>query len=94
MIVRTQFADTFSPVAGDRVQLQQVVLNLVMNAIEAMSSVSNRPRELVITTQNIDADCVQATVEDSGTGIASDTVDKVFDSFYTTKTGAWAWTFH
>ena len=85
VIVRTQFADTFSPVAGDRVQLQQVVLNLVMNAIEAMSSVSERPRELVIKTQNIDAECVQATVEDSGTGIASDAVDKIFDSFYTTK---------
>ena len=85
VIVRTQFADALSPVAGDRIQLQQVVLNLVMNAIEAMSSVSDRPRELVITTQNIDAHCVQATVEDSGTGIASDTLDKVFDSFYTTK---------
>ena len=94
MIVRTQFADALSPVAGDRVQLQQVVLNLLMNAIEAMSGVSNRPRELVITTQNIDADCVQATVEDSGIGIASEAVGKIFDSFYTTKTGAWAWTFH
>jgi C4-dicarboxylate-specific signal transduction histidine kinase len=61
-----------------------------MNAMEAMSSVSERPRELVITTRNIDADCVQATVEGSGTGIASDTVDKIFDSFYTTKPGAWA----
>jgi signal transduction histidine kinase len=67
--------------------LQQVVLNLVMNAIEAMSSVSKRRRELVITTQNISADSVQATVEDSGTGIAYDTVDKIFDSFYTTKPG-------
>jgi len=86
VIVRTRFADTLSPVAGDRVQLQQVVLNLVMNAIEAMSGVSERPRELIITTQNIDADCVQATVEDSGIGIASDTIDKIFDSFYTTKT--------
>ena len=87
VIVRTQFADTLSPVAGDRVQLQQVVLNLVMNAIEAMIGVIDRPRELVITTQNISADWVQATVEDSGTGIASDAVDKIFDSFYTTKTG-------
>ena len=86
VIVRTRFADTLSPVAGDRVQLQQVVLNLVMNAIEAMSGVSEPPRELIITTQNIDADCVQATVEDSGIGIASDTIDKIFDSFYTTKT--------
>jgi PAS domain S-box-containing protein len=87
VIVRTQFADALSPVAGDRVQLQQVVLNLVMNAIDAMSGVSERPRELVITTQNIDAGCVQATVEDSGIGIASDAVDKIFDSFYTTKPG-------
>jgi PAS domain S-box-containing protein len=87
VIVRTQFADTLPPVAGDRVQLQQVVLNLVMNAIEAMSGVSERPRELVITTQNIEPDCVRATVEDSGIGIASDTVHKIFDSFYTTKPG-------
>ena len=85
VIVRTKFADSLSPVAGDRVQLQQVVLNLVMNAIEAMSSVTERPRELFITTRNIDEDRVQATVEDSGTGIASDTRDKIFDSFYTTK---------
>ena len=85
VIVRTQFANALSPVAGDRVQLQQVVLNLVMNAIEAMSDVGDRPRELVITTQNV-GDCVQATVDDSGVGIASDTVDKIFDSFYTTKT--------
>jgi PAS domain S-box-containing protein len=87
VIVRTQFADSLPPVAGDRVQLQQVVMNLVMNAIEAMSNVRERLRELVIITQNTDADCVQATVEDSGTGIASDTVDKIFDSFYTTKPG-------
>ena len=87
VIVRTQFDGSLSLVTGDRVQLQQVVLNLVMNAIEAMNSVSERPRELVITTQNIDPDCVQATVEDSGIGIASNTVDKIFDSFYTTKSG-------
>jgi PAS domain S-box-containing protein len=87
VIVRTQFDETLSLVAGDRVQLQQVVLNLVMNAIEAMGSVSDRPREVLITTQNIDADCVQATVEDSGIGIASDTVGKIFESFYTTKPG-------
>jgi signal transduction histidine kinase len=87
VIVRTQFADSLPPVAGDRIQLQQVVLNLAMNAIEAMNGVSERPRELVVTTQNIDADCVQATVEDSGTGIATDTIDKIFDSFYTTKPG-------
>ena len=53
--IRTQFADDLVPVSGDRVQLQQVVLNLVMNGIEAMSSVGERPRELVISTRNVDA---------------------------------------
>jgi len=87
VILRTKFADALPPIAGDRVQLQQVVLNLVMNGIEAMSSINERPRELVISTQNTDADYVQTTVEDSGTGIAAEAVDKIFNSFYTTKTG-------
>lgn len=83
--VRTLFADDLSPVAGDRVQLQQVVLNLVMNAIEVMSSIGERARELVITTRNIDANQVQVTVEDSGIGLDPNAIDKIFDSFYTTK---------
>ena len=87
VVVRTQFADDAFPVLGDRVQLQQVVLNLVMNAIEAMSSVDEGPRELVITTRNIDPDQVQVTVEDSGTGINPQMIDKIFDPFYTTKPG-------
>jgi signal transduction histidine kinase len=87
VIIRTQFADDLSTVSGDRVQLQQVVLNLVMNGIEAMSSVGERARELVITTQNVDADQVQASVEDSGIGIDPQKLDKIFDSFYTTKPG-------
>ena len=66
-------------------QLQQVVLNLVMNAIEAMSSVGERARELVITTRNVDADQVQVSVEDSGIGIDPQKLDKIFDPFYTTK---------
>ena len=87
VIIRTRFAEDLSPVSGDRVQLQQVVLNLVMNGIEAMSSVGERARELVITTRNVDADRVQASVEDSGTGLDPNTIDKIFDSFYTTKPG-------
>jgi len=83
--IRTQFADDLSPVSGDQVQLQQVVLNLAMNAIEAMSSVEERPRELVIRTKNIDADQVQVTVEDSGIGLDSSTMPKIFEPFYTTK---------
>ena len=85
--IRTQFADDLSPVSGDEVQLQQVVLNLAMNAIEAMSSVGERARELVIATQNIERDEVQVTVEDSGIGIDPQMLDKIFDSFYTTKPG-------
>ncbi len=87
VIVRTRFADDLSPVSGDRVQLQQVVLNLVMNGIEAMSGVSGRTRELVITTRNFDANQVQASVEDSGVGLDPNTLAKIFDSFYTTKPG-------
>ena len=87
VIIRTQFADDLSPVSGDRVQLQQVMLNLTMNAIEAMSSVDERARELVITTRNIEEDQVQVTVKDSGLGIDPDTIDKIFDPFYTTKPG-------
>ncbi len=85
--IRTQFANDLFPVSGDQVQLQQVVLNLAMNAIEAMSSIGERPRELVIGTKNIDADQVQVTVEDSGIGIDPLMLDKIFDSFYTTKPG-------
>jgi len=87
VIIRTQFADDLSPVAGDRVQLQQVVLNLVMNAIEAMSVVDERARALAITTRNIDPDQVQVTAQDSGPGIDPQTIDRIFDSFYTTKPG-------
>ena len=87
VIVQTQFAEDLSSVAGDRVQLQQVVLNLVMNAMEAMSNVGDRLRELVISTRNVDADHVQATVEDSGIGLDANTIGKIFGSFYTTKPG-------
>jgi len=87
VVIRTRFGDDVFPVLGDQVQLQQVVLNLVMNAIEAMSRVGDRARELVITTRNIDPDQLQVTVEDSGTGIDPQMIDKIFGSFYTTKPG-------
>jgi PAS domain S-box-containing protein len=85
VIVRTHFADDLSRVLGDRVQLQQVVLNLVMNAIEAMSSVKGRPREVVIHTRKADGGQVQVTVEDSGVGLDPNTITKIFQPFYTTK---------
>jgi PAS domain S-box-containing protein len=83
--IRTLCADDVFPVFGDRVQLQQVMLNLVMNAIEAMSSVSERARQLVITIGNVDADHVQVTVQDSGIGLDPNTLGRIFDAFYTTK---------
>ena len=85
VMIRTCFADDVFPVLGDRVQLQQVVLNLVMNGIEAMSTVDDRPRQLVIASRNIGPDEVEVTVEDSGTGLDPDASARIFDAFYTTK---------
>ena len=85
--VRTEFAPDLLPVLGDRVQLQQVVLNLVMNGIEAMSSVQERPRGLSVRTQNDDADQVRVTVQDSGIGLDPQSMERIFDAFYTTKHG-------
>jgi signal transduction histidine kinase len=83
--LRTELATRLPPVLGDRVQLQQVVLNLIMNGIEAMSSVEDRPRELVIRTQEVEDDQVCVAVQDSGTGLDPRSMEKIFDAFYTTK---------
>ena len=72
---------------GDRVQLQQVVLNLVMNGIEAMSSVEERPRELIVRAQNDDAGQVRVTVQDSGIGLDPQSLERIFEASYTTKQG-------
>jgi len=85
VLIRTEFADDSFAVLGDRVQLQQVLLNLVMNATEAMIPVRERARELVITTRNIDTDELQVTVADSGVGLDANMVQKIFEPFYTTK---------
>jgi hypothetical protein len=85
--VRTELAPDLLPVLGDRVQLQQVVLNLVMNGIEAMSGVEERPRELIVRTQNDDAGQVRVTVQDSGMGLDPQSLERIFDAFYTTKQG-------
>jgi C4-dicarboxylate-specific signal transduction histidine kinase len=87
VMLRTDLADDAFTVLGDQVQLQQVVLNLVMNAIDAMSHVRERARELVLTTRNTDADEVQVLVEDWGIGLDPNSVPLIFDSFYTTKAG-------
>lgn len=81
----TELAEDLPPLTGDRVQLQQVILNLVRNASDAMSEVEDRPRHLLITTQRDEADCVRLTVQDSGTSFEPETVERMFQPFYTTK---------
>ena len=82
--VHTRLADHSPTVHGDRVQLQQVVLNLILNAVEAMASVEASPRELLISTEEDQAGVLVA-VRDSGPGIDPAHLDRVFDAFYTTK---------
>jgi PAS domain S-box-containing protein len=83
--VRLSLAEGLSPVRGDRVQLQQVVLNLILNAVQAMSLVGDAPRELSISTEPTGAHDVLVAVRDSGPGIDPEHRERVFDSFYTTK---------
>jgi signal transduction histidine kinase len=85
VILRSELADGLPPVTGDRVQLQQVVLNLLRNASEAMSDVEDRARELVVRTEQADGDRVQLSVQDAGAGFDPRSVDQLFKAFYTTK---------
>jgi PAS domain S-box-containing protein len=82
--VQTRLSEGLCPVHGDRVQLQQVVLNLILNAVEAMGSVEAAPRELLISTKQ-DHTGVLVAVRDSGPGIDPSHLERVFDAFYTTK---------
>src|SRR5215471_10689398 len=85
--VQTQLADGLSLIQGDRVELQQVVLNLIINAVEALSAVSEGSRELVITTGKGEPDGVLVVVRDSGPGLSSPCLERIFEAFYTTKPG-------
>ena len=87
VVTRTELAAGLPPVAGDRVQLQQVVLNLIMNAIEAMSAVKDRTRILRIRTAQQSPDSVLVVVQDSGIGLDPAQLERIFDAFYTTKQG-------
>jgi C4-dicarboxylate-specific signal transduction histidine kinase len=84
--VQIRFTDGLLSVRGDRVQLQQVALNLILNAVDAMSSVEATPRELMISTEETQAH-VLVKVCDSGPGIDPENLDRVFEAFYTTKPG-------
>jgi len=85
IVLRTQLDSTLPGVMGDRVQLQQVLLNLIVNAIEAMSALNNRSRELTIVSAH-GTDGVVVEVRDSGIGLDPDRAERVFEAFYTTKT--------
>ncbi|KRA61209.1 hypothetical protein ASD89_04180 [Caulobacter sp. Root656] len=84
VIVRTDFAEAFPPVQADRIQLQQVILNLILNAIDAMETVDGRPRELRIASRRADGQ-VMLDMRDVGQGIEPDNIDQLFDAFHTTK---------
>jgi len=85
--VQTQLAEGLPLIQGDRVQLQQVILNLIINAVEAMSGVREGSRELQISSGRDASGGVLLAVQDSGPGLNPDGFDRLFDAFYTTKTG-------
>jgi signal transduction histidine kinase len=83
--VQVKFDETLPAITGDRVQLQQVILNLLLNAADAMADVGGRPRQIFLETHKDNARNVALSVRDTGVGIAADNLSKVFDPFYTTK---------
>jgi len=83
--LQMELAHTLSMILGDRVQLQQVIINLVMNSIESMQSVTDRPRELVIRSRQDEAHQVYVSVTDCGVGIFAEDADRLFNPFFTTK---------
>jgi PAS domain S-box-containing protein len=83
--LRTEFAPGLPMILGDRVQLQQVIINLVMNGIEAMQSVEDRPRELVIRSRQEKIQQILVSVMDCGVGISAENADRLFNAFFTTK---------
>jgi PAS domain S-box-containing protein len=85
VLVKMQLSEGLPPILGDRVQLQQVILNLVMNAIEAMSEVTEGPRELLISTSEAESGGVLVTVSDTGPGLPPASLNRIFEAFYTTK---------
>ena len=81
----TELAPSLPTVLGDRIQLQQVILNLVMNGIEAMTGVTDRPRRLLIQSRMHDAGQICVSVQDCGIGVSPDVMDRLFEPFFTTR---------
>jgi signal transduction histidine kinase len=84
---RKELDATLPLVMGDRVQLQQVILNLLRNALDAMNAIDDRTGQLLIRTEPGDSDLVRLTVQDAGVGFQSKDANRLFDAFYTTKDG-------
>jgi C4-dicarboxylate-specific signal transduction histidine kinase len=82
--LQSEYADDLPLVTGDRVQLQQVILNLLRNATDAMTDVNDRPRHMLVKTE-LEEERVRLTVKDSGIGFSQDGMDQLFNAFYTTK---------
>jgi C4-dicarboxylate-specific signal transduction histidine kinase len=87
VLLRMDLAANLPPVTGDRVQIQQVTLNLILNAIEAMSTVDDRERELIVGTRSGEDDQIRVVVRDSGIGFDPLNAERIFDAFHTTKPG-------
>ena len=85
IVLRSELSDDLPSIAGDRIQLQQVIFNLIRNAIDAMVTVDDRERELLIRTERDADDHVRVTIRDTGVGIDHANAEKLFEAFYTTK---------
>jgi PAS domain S-box-containing protein len=85
VLVRSDLAASLPPVEGDRVQLQQVILNLVVNGIEALNEMADRPRELRICSRTHEVGTVLLAVQDNGVGLTPERLERVFEAFYTSK---------
>ena len=87
VVLQSELDEDLPTITGDRVQLQQVILNLLRNASDAMADVNDRPRQLLIRTEQEDGDRVRLTVRDAGVGVDPQSVNRLFDAFHTTKSG-------
>jgi signal transduction histidine kinase len=87
VIVQSELAEDLPKITGDRIQLQQVIMNLVRNASDAMTAVDDRPRQVLVRTERENGDRVRLTVRDAGVGFDRQGLNKLFDAFYTTKSG-------
>src|SRR5262249_3283381 len=87
VLVQTEFARELPEVVGDRVELQQVAVNLILNAIEAMSGTTDGPRKLRVRTAISDGNGALVAVMDSGPGLPPASIERLFEPFYTTKPG-------